>query len=328
MVETETASSVQLRPAGMGAITSTCLDGEGTWVIALAGEHDASTTPFLDRRTYNVWRRCDLVIVDLSAATFIDSSVIDWLLRTRNILRTTGHHGLRVVTGPPGTAASRALRLLSPELRGLLCCHATVEAAADLRHAAETATPRPPRATATEPVPTVFDRVEARAWVLAVWIVRDVQLADELVMKVFTEAQEAGTSPRDDDRLVCDVRRLAIGAAPSQRSARVAGEAVRETILSLPDAQREAVELSLFGGLSIEALAAVTRTPRAQVIGLLVDAMRVLRPVLGRRSKDGGALASALPVPPTRLVPPERWAARSRAGAQRTGAERRVAAAR
>ena len=100
---------------------------------------------------------------------------------------------------------------------------------------------------------------------------------------------------------------------------------MRETILSLPDAQREAVELSLFGGLSIDALAAVTYTPRAVVIDLLVDAMRVLRPVLGRRSRDGGALASALPVPSMRLVPPERWAARSRAGAQRAGAERLAA---
>ena len=83
MVDTETASAVQLRPAGMGGITSTCLDRDGTWVIALDGEHDGSTTPFLNRRTYTVWRRCDRVIVDLTAATFVDSSVIDWLLRTR-----------------------------------------------------------------------------------------------------------------------------------------------------------------------------------------------------------------------------------------------------
>lgn len=112
MLDTETASAVQLCPAGMGGIASTCLDGEGTWVIALTGEHDGSTTPFLDRRTYGVWRRCDLVIVDLSAATLVDSSVVGWLLRTRQALRTTGHHGLRIVTGPPGSVASRLLRLV------------------------------------------------------------------------------------------------------------------------------------------------------------------------------------------------------------------------
>lgn len=184
------------------------------------------------------------------------------------------------------------------------------------------------RAAPTGPVPTVFDRVEARAWVLAVWIVRDVQLADELVVSVFTDAHDAGGSPRDDDRLVCDVRRLAIGAAPPPRSAHVAGEAVRETILSLPDAQREAVELSLFGGLSIDGLAAVTRTPRAVVIDLLVDAMRELRPLLGPRSKDGSALASALPVPSVRLAPPERWVARSRTGPPRDGAGRVTASGR
>lgn len=328
MVETETESAVQLCPAGMGGITSTCLDGAGTWVIALTGEHDAATTPFLSRRTYNVWRRCDLVIVDLSAATFVDSSVVDWLLRTRQALRTTGHHGLRVVTGSPRTVASRLLGLLSPELRELLCCHATIEAAAGERQAAEVAPRRPRGAASTGPVATVFDRVEARAWVLAVWIVRDVQLADDLVGSVFTDGPDAGASPRDDDRLVCDVRRLAIDAAPPRRFAHVAGEAVREAILGLPDAQREAVELSLFGGLSIDALAAVTRRPRAVVIELLVEAMRVLRPLLGRRARDGAALASALPVPSVRLVPPERWAARARAGTPRDGAKRRVPAAR
>ena len=62
-------------------------------MIALDGEHDGSTTPFLNQRTYTVWRRCDRVIVDLTAATFVDSSVIDWLLRTRQVLRTTGHRG-------------------------------------------------------------------------------------------------------------------------------------------------------------------------------------------------------------------------------------------
>jgi hypothetical protein len=309
MVDTETASAVQLPPAGMGGITSTCLDGEGTWVIALTGEHDRSSTPFLNRRTSHVWRRCDRVIVDLSAATLVDSSVIDWLLRTRRALRTTGHDGLRVVTGSPGSAASRLVRLLSPQLRELLCCQPSVEVAAGQRTAAMSAPPHPRRAATNGAVPTVFDRAEARAWVLAVWIVRDVQLADELVVSVFG-ADAAGASPRDEDRLVCDVRRLAIDAAATPSPAHVAGEAVREMILSLPGAQREAVELALFGGVSIDGLGDVMGMPRAVVIDLLVDAMRELRPLLGRRSRDGSAIASALPVPPVRLVPPERWVAR------------------
>ena len=173
----------------------------------------------------------------------------------------------------------------------------------------------------------MFDQVEARAWVLAVWIVRDVQAADELVVSVFAAdatARRRGTTTGS----LCDVRRLAIAAAPAPRRLRCAGEAVRETILSLPDAQREAVELSLFGGLSIDGLAAVTRTPRPVVIDLLVDAMRMLRPVLGRRARDGGALASALPVPSVRLAPPERWAARSRADTRRGGAVRKEPATR
>ncbi len=60
----------------------------------------------------------------------------------------------------------------------------------------------------------------------------------------------------------------------------------------------------------------------------LVDAMRVLRPLLGRRARDGAALASALPVPSVRLVPPERLAARSRADTRRGGAVRKLSAER
>jgi DNA-directed RNA polymerase specialized sigma24 family protein/anti-anti-sigma regulatory factor len=328
MVEFPTASAVRSLPAYAGAVTTSRLGRHGTWVIALAGEHDRSTIPLLDAGTQGVWRRCSLVAVDLSAATFIDSSVIEWLLRTRRMLLATGHHGgLRVVVGTPASAASRLLRLVSPHLRELLSCHRTLEEALDTgnAHVAMSGVPHPPRAARrSEPVPTVFDQVEARAWVLAVWIVRDVQLADEIVTAAF--AEPAGARPRHHDRLVREVRRRAIAAAPVRRAGEaLPAEAVRVAIHALPEAQREAVELSLFGGLSIESLAEVTATPRAVVIDRLVDAMRVLRPMLGRRARDGVALAAALPVPPLRLIPPERWAAaRGRSDTRRGGAVRRV----
>jgi hypothetical protein len=327
MVEIETASDFLLRPAGAGAVTTTCLDGHGTWVIAFTGEHDRWTTGFLDHQVDNVWRRCHLVVVDLTAATFIDSSVIEWLLRTRDALRSTGHNGLRVVLGPPGSPASRLLALASPSLRGALACHATIEGALGVHDSAR-AGAGPRRNGQPGAVPTVFDRVEARAWVLAVWIVRDVQLADELVVAAFSARSDSG-APLDDDQIVADVRQRAIAAEPTPRGAAgIAAEAVREAILGLPGGQRELVELLLFGGLSIDGLEAVTRMPRAVVIDHLVHAMRVLRPVLGRRARDGAALASALPVPSVRLVPPERWASRSRAARKRgvvvhgVGAER------
>jgi hypothetical protein len=320
MVGFQTTPAALPGPASACGVTTSRLGRHGTWVIALAGEHDRSTIPLLDSGTLGVWRRCSLVAVDLSAATFVDSSVIAWLLRTRETLLATGHDGLRVVVGTPTSAASRLLRLVSPHLRELLSCHATLDEALDpaTGDVATGALPHPLRtARRSGPMPTVFDRLEARAWVLAVWIVRDVQLADEIVVAASADPAVAGE--RKDDNLIREVRRRAIAAAPAPRADEgVPSEAVRVAIHGLPAAQREAVELLLFGGLSVEALADVTATPRAVVIDLLVDAMGVLRPMLGRRARDGVVLAAALPVPPTRLVPPERWvAARGRSNSRR-----------
>ena len=268
-------------------------------MIALTGEHDGSTTPFLNRRTCNVWRRCDLVIVDLAAATFVDSSVIDWLLRTRHALRTTGHHGLRVVTGPPGQRRLAAAAPAQP---------AAARAAVLPRHRRgggrrtardETETRRPRRAAVTGPVPTVFDRAEARAWVLAVWIVRDVQLADELVVSVFSERARRRRIAEATTTGACATS----GGWRSTRHPLLAPPLARERpcaemILSLPDAQREAVELALFGGLSIDGLVDVTcdaaagrdRSPRRRD----ARAAAVARPpVEGRRCARLGPAGTA-----------------------------------
>ncbi len=314
MVEFPTASAELLPPVASG-VTTTCLDLRGTWLVSLTGEHDRSTIPLIDRRTRGVWRRCRLVIVDLSAATFVDSSVIDWLLRTRRTLLSTGHSGLRVVPGAPDSPTSRLLALVSPELRDVLACHPSVDdAVAASGHRAPGARGRARPATATRRTPTVFDQVEARAWVLAVWIVRDVQVADEIVVAAFGRRAEEGAAGRDDADVLCDVRRRALTIAPPSRPpAASPAEVVRAAILDLPEGQREAVELALFGGLSIDALAAVTTSPRAVVVDRLVDAMRVLRPVLGRRALGAAELSAVATAPPLRLTPPERWPAAERA---------------
>src|SRR4051812_3659700 len=308
MVEFEATTAEALPPAVPGAVTTTCLDLRGTWLIALEGEHDRSTIALIERRTRGVWRRCRLVIVDLTATTFLDSAVIDWLLRTRRTLLSTGHSGLRVVPGPLDSPAARLLGLMSPELRDVLACHETVdEAIAASGHRAPGTRGQPRPAVAVKRAPTVFDQIEARAWVLAVWIVRDVQVADEIVVAAWSRP-DASSEPLREAGLLCDVRRLALAVAPARRPAADSpAETVRAAILDLPDGQREAVELSFFGGLSIDALAAVTASPRAVVVDRLVAAMRVLRPVLGRRALGATELAAVANAPPLRLTPPERW---------------------
>ena len=73
-----------------GTVTVTHCDNNGTWLIALEGEHDMATAPLLEQQTSGVWPRCNLAVVDLREATFIDCSTINWLLRTRGALTRSG----------------------------------------------------------------------------------------------------------------------------------------------------------------------------------------------------------------------------------------------
>jgi hypothetical protein len=117
----------------IGSVTVSRCDSDRSWLIALEGEHDMSTVPLLDRETCAVWLGCQLAVVDLSAAAFIDTSVINWLLRTNSRLAVAGQGKLRVVHGPPGSAASRLLRLVGLEER--LDCYPTQTQAFAAGHA-------------------------------------------------------------------------------------------------------------------------------------------------------------------------------------------------
>lgn len=72
-----------------GTVMVTRHDGNGTWLVALRGEHDISTTQLLDRETGGVWAGCTPVVVNLSDVTFIDCSVIHWLLGSRDCSSAT-----------------------------------------------------------------------------------------------------------------------------------------------------------------------------------------------------------------------------------------------
>ena len=107
----------------IGTVTVTHYDNNGTWLIALEGDHDMSTTPLLEQETSDVWPRCNLAIVDLGEATFIDCSTINWLLRTRGTPTLPGHHVLRIVQGPRGGATARMFDLLHPN--DVFACYPT-----------------------------------------------------------------------------------------------------------------------------------------------------------------------------------------------------------
>lgn len=94
-----------------GGSTVTHHDANGTWIIALDGEHDISTTPALDEQISRLLPHCTVAVVDLSSTTFIDASVIGWLMRTRGAL-ATGNNALSIVQGSPGGVADRIVGIL------------------------------------------------------------------------------------------------------------------------------------------------------------------------------------------------------------------------
>jgi anti-sigma B factor antagonist len=96
-------------------------DRAGTWLVALAGEHDLATAPLLERRTRDVWSRCTRVVVDLSAATFIECTVVNWLLRARRTVESSGAKVAVIVEAPSGGCASRVFDVIG--LRDILTCY-------------------------------------------------------------------------------------------------------------------------------------------------------------------------------------------------------------
>src|SRR4051794_3671252 len=86
----------------------------GVVVVALFGEHDVSTSPVLDERLTSA--QCDGLglVVDLSAAAFVDSSVIGTLLSAQRRARLHGS-GFAVALGRDGGFVRSVL-----EITGLL----------------------------------------------------------------------------------------------------------------------------------------------------------------------------------------------------------------
>ena len=72
-----------------GRIDVSCYD-TGITVIALAGEHDLSTSDGIWRELELGLRARQAVIVDLSDAEFIDSSVIHQIMKADKLARSEG----------------------------------------------------------------------------------------------------------------------------------------------------------------------------------------------------------------------------------------------
>jgi anti-anti-sigma factor len=80
--------------------------GDSLWLVTLTGEHDVATAGELEAALEGVSRRGTDVIVDLTEATFIDSSTLQAILR-----HDTQTDESVVVVAPAGTLPRRLLDL-------------------------------------------------------------------------------------------------------------------------------------------------------------------------------------------------------------------------
>ena len=81
------------------------------WVVRLEGEHDASSGVNLSRELEEALQPGADVIVDLSDADFIDSSILGVLVKAHQVAEVSAGVRLAVVA-PPGTPAGKLFDLV------------------------------------------------------------------------------------------------------------------------------------------------------------------------------------------------------------------------
>jgi anti-sigma B factor antagonist len=79
----------------------------GVWLLSLHGEHDLATQPSLREQLGHVRAAGGPIVVDLSAAGFVDSTIIGALLDCAE-----GKAARVFVVAPPGSAARRLADLV------------------------------------------------------------------------------------------------------------------------------------------------------------------------------------------------------------------------
>jgi anti-anti-sigma factor len=115
--------------------TTTLTHQGAIWMLAVAGEHDLTTTKKLDEDMEQIAASGTSVVIDLSQAMFIDSQVIAWLVRWWKRSAESTHLHLAIATGEGPSPVTRLLDIV--DLTSILPCYPTTTAA---RHHLQTAT--------------------------------------------------------------------------------------------------------------------------------------------------------------------------------------------
>jgi len=88
--------------------------GGALWLVRVGGEHDLSTVPELRRTVDEIFETGTCLVVDLSSATFIDSSILGELIRAKLQADKSPDETIAVVA-PPGSSAGRILDLVGAD---------------------------------------------------------------------------------------------------------------------------------------------------------------------------------------------------------------------
>jgi anti-anti-sigma factor len=89
---------------------------EHVWVVRVRGDHDLSNSSEIDAALAAAFEGGSRIVVDLTEATFIDSSVLGILAQAHDRAMRTPDHQLAVVA-PPGGMPRRVLELTGLDTR-------------------------------------------------------------------------------------------------------------------------------------------------------------------------------------------------------------------
>ena len=98
----------------------------GSTVLSISGEHDLSTVADLRSRIDDLMKESRSIVIDLSPATFVDSSILGAILDARRRAVDAGV-GFAIAHGGGSAAVGRVLEITG--LRDELPIHPTVAAA-------------------------------------------------------------------------------------------------------------------------------------------------------------------------------------------------------
>jgi anti-anti-sigma factor len=81
------------------------------WVVAVHGEHDLSTVSQVDDAVSAVFAAGSRMVIDLTSASFIDSTILKGLLQAREKANQQSSDEL-VIVAPPGTMPRRVIDMI------------------------------------------------------------------------------------------------------------------------------------------------------------------------------------------------------------------------